>query len=553
MPPRHVYQARLVNKQWRAVFDRAVQQLLPSEQASSDQLQQVAAKFPNIHQLRLGRVASDAITNKVISDFRKLSQLQLISLPQTILLPSWLQQLSVLPCGVDFALTDTSLTLEFTDAAPSLQNLAHLQLSYCTELNKGMACFTALTSLQRLNIQAGYLHTDPEHGCYLLQTLRLDYPVEEEAIQATSLAVFGTLTQLTCLRLIGMAGDLSPAVAAQLSNLQKLQHLAIYAEQATGAEQLACLSSLTYLCIKSNAIQVTNDMISSLGQLQQLKSLVLEGSTIRESPEAMHMHRLQNGLDGLIALPNLGTLQFWGWLDSQAVAQVSRLTQLTRLTLWECGGLTTATLPCIASLNHIVHLDLSYQKLVGEAWVPVGTLTALTALHLHGCQQVTDETVRGLSTLTNLQTFDISHGVMKRGFYEDRISVQGIMLVGLLTSLRDLNLTDLTSMNDEAVEGLHTLTNLTQICLVGAHQFLHPAQNTGLLALTNLLSLDLSRSAQIDKMSRPDFQPLFAKLQKLRQLRYGADDFAYTLASEEPEPVEIYPSDQDKYAKLHIH
>lgn len=552
LAPEHVHKARLVNKHWRTACDRAIEQLSPSHTASTDQLQLIASSFPSVRHLKLGRVNSEAITSKVISGLKSLSQLQLISLPQQLLLPHWIHQLSTLHANVELALTDTSLTLEFTEAMPSLRNLAHLQLSYCTELSKGLPFFTALTNLQSLNIQAGYLHTDPEQGHYLLQTLRLDFPVDDP-IQAESLTVLSSLAQLTSLRLIGVAGDLSFPVAAQLTSFRKLQHLAIYVAQATGVAQLAVLASLTYLCIKSNAIQVTDDMISSLSQLQQLKSLVLEGSPIPDSREAKQKQMLHNGVDGLLGLPHLGTLQFWGWLDSQAVAHVSGLTRLTRLTLWECGGLTVQTLPCIATLKHLVHLDLSYQKLAGAEWNPVGELTRLTALHLHGCRQVTDETVRGLSTLTNLRTFDISHGVMKRSFYKDCLSVEGIRLVGLITSLRDLNLTDLTNINDKAVEGLHTLANLTQICLVGAHSLLHPAQNTGLLALTNLLSLDLSRSAHIDIMQRTDFQPLFAKLKKLRQLRYGADNFAYTLASEEPEAVEVYPSDQGKYAKLHCH
>lgn len=552
LDPEHVYKARLVNRHWRTACDKAVQQLSPSQTASTEDLQQIVSSFPNIHHLKLGRVNSDAITSRLIAGFKDLHQLQLISLPQQLLLPNWIHQLSTIHANVDLALTDTSLTLEFTDAMPSLRNLSHLQLSYCTELSKGLPYFTTLTNLQSLNIQAGYLHTDPEQGRYLLQTLRLDFPVEDP-IQADSLSVLSSLAQLTSLRLIGLAGDLSFPVAAQLTKLQKLQHLAIYVTQATGVAQLAALASLTYLCIKSNHIHVTDEMISSLGQLEQLKSLVLEGSAIPKGPQALQKRTLENGVDGLLRLPHLGTLQFWGWLNPQTVAHMAGLTRLTRLTLWECGGLTDMTLPCIATLEHLVHLDLSYQKLSGSEWDPVGRLTALTALHLHGCRQVTDETVRSLSTLTNLRTFDISHGVLKRNFYQDHLSVEGIRLIGLITSLRDLNLTDLTSINDQAVEGLHTLTNLTQICLVGAHHLLHPAQNTGLLALTNLLSLDLSRSSHIDKMQKSDFQPLFSKLSKLRQLRYGADNFAYTLASEEPESVEIYPSDQGKYAKLHCH
>lgn len=44
-------------------------------------------------------------------------------------------------------------------------------------------------------------------------------------------------------------------------------------------------------------------------------------------------------------------------------------------------------------------------------------------------------------------------------------------------------------------------------------------------------------------MDRSEFQALFAGLTNLKQLRYGADNFAYTLASDQPEAVENYPSD----------
>lgn len=552
LAPEHVYRVRLVNRHWRTACDKAVQQLSPSDRSTTAQLQQIASSFPSIHHLKLGSVDSDAINSQVISSFSHLSQLQLITLPQWLVRPHWITKVNALQAYLDFTVNDSSMTFDFTDTIPWLQKLVHLRLSYCTELAKGLPHLTALTNLQSLNIQAGYLHTDPEQGRYLLQTLRLDFPVEDP-IQSESLLVLGSLTQLTSLRLIGLTGDLSSPVAAQLTKLQKLQHLAIYVTQATGTAQLAALTTLTYLCIKSNAIHMTDAMMDSLSELQQLKSLVLEGSPIPDSSEEKEKQMLRNGVDGLLGLPHLGTLQLWGWLDWQTVAHMGHMTQLTRLTLWECGGLTAQTLPHIAMLKGLAHLDLSYQKLAGSEWDPVSKLTGLTALHLHGCRQVRDETVRGLSTLTNLEVFDISHGVLKRNFYRDRLSVDGIKLVGLITSLRDLNLTDLTNINDEAVEGLQTLTNLTQICLVGAHNLVHPAQNTGLLALTNLLSLDLSRSEHVDKMQKSDFKPLIAKLTKLRQLRYGSDNFAYTLASEEPEFIEVYPSDQDRFGKLHCH
>ena len=223
-------------------------------------------------------------------------------------------------------------------------------------------------------------------------------------------------------------------------------------------------------------------------------------------------------------------------LPAEAVDNLSALASLTCLTLWESEGVTPETLRSIATLRYLEYLDLSYNDLAGAEWGPIGALTALTALHLHGCHHVTDATVRCLSTLTNLQWFDISHGVMKRNFYQDHLTEEGIWMIGALTNLRDLNLADLTNLTDHAVLGLSSLTRLTHICLVGAHQLLHPVQqNSGLLAMKNLRSLDLSRSLHIDLMDRSEFQALFASLTNLKQLRYGADNFAYTLASDEPE------------------
>lgn len=526
-----------------------MQQLLPGEHTTSGQLLQLPGTFPSLQHLRLGRVSSTSISPSVISALGQLSNLSLISLPQQILLPDWFKQLSSLQCDLEIALSDTSLTYQFADLTSSLQNLAHLQLSYPSDLAKGLNSFSCFSRLQSLNIQAGILHTSPKQGRYLLDVALLDFPVD--AIPTDAFATLSALTQLTSLRLIGVSGDLDEATATQLSTLQKLQHLAIYVESSTGIFGLSALTSMTYLCIKGHALQITDDTINAIGKLQGLKSLVLEGSVIREGADA-ERHKLHDRLSGLASLPHLATLQFWGWLNTEAVAHLSALTQLTRLTLWESGGLTPETLKSIATLKHLEYLDLSYNKLAGAEWDPIGALTALTALHLHGCRQVNDETVRGLSMLTNLQWFDISHGVMKRDFYQDHLTEEGIWMVGALTSLRDLNLTDLTYLTDRAVLGLSSLTRLTQICLVGAHNFLHPAQNSGLLAVKNLLSLDLSRSLRIDEMQKSELQPLFSTLTNLKQLRYGADDFAYTLASDEPEAVEIYPSDQGKYAKLHM-
>ena len=548
LPPDTICQVRLVSRHWRAIFDKAVHQLVPGESTTSQDLLQLPNTFPSLQHLHLGKV-SNPITRPVLSALCQLSSLSLLSLPHQTELPDWFDQLNSLQCSLDIALTDSSLAYCCNSLRSSSQKLAHLQLSYPSDLSKTFSLLGTFSRLQTLNIQAGILHTSPRQGRYLLDVVLLDFPVEP--ISTDAFSTLATLTQLTSLRLIGVNNNLDAATAAQLSSLQQLQHLAIYVESSTGISGLSGLTSLTYLCIKGQALHISDDTINAIGKLQELRSLVLEGSIIREGADA-ERHKLHDRLDGLACLPHLATLQFWGWLNAEAVSHMSALTQLTRLTLWESAGVTPETLRSIATLKHLEYLDLSYNKLAGAEWNPIGALTALTALHLHGCRQVTDETVQGLSTLTNLQWFDISHGVMKRNFYKDKLTEEGIWMVGALTGLRDLNLTDLTNLTDRAVLGLSSLTHLTQSCLVGAHAFLHPAQNSGLLAMKNLLSLDLSRSSCIDDMKKCELQPIFSTLTNLKQLRYGSDDFAYTLASDEPEAVEIYPSDQGKYAKLHM-
>lgn len=543
-------QARLVSKHWRSVFDKTLQTLSPSAKTQPEHLLQLSSMFPDIACLRLGRVQNASINLSVLSALSQLSSLQTLALPQQVLLPDWFKHLSSLQCSLDVTLSDTSLTFELTKLADHLANLARLLLSYPLDLPQGLTSFPGFSSLQSLNIQAGILHTSPMPGHSLLSMAMLDFPVE--SIPTASFSVLGALTQLTSLRLIGVSGDLDAAAAAQLSSLQTLQHLAIYMESSTGIGEFSALTSLTYLCLKSQALHITDDTVNALGELQNLRTLVLEGS-VRTWREDDTKHILHDRLSGLARLPKLATLQFWGWLNTEAVDHLSALTSLTRLTLWESEGVTPETLKSIARLKHLQYLDLSYHDLMGAEWAPIGAMTALTALHLHGCRQVTDETVRCLSALTNLEWFDISHGVMKRNFYKDHLTEEGIWMVGTLTSLRDLNLTDLTQLTDHAVLGLSNLTRLTQICLVGAHRFLHPAQNSGLLAMKNLLSLDLSRSLHIDKMQRSEFQAVFASLTNLKQLQYGADDFAYTLASDEPETVEIYPSDLGDQGRARLH
>ena len=516
--------------------------------------------FPNLQELRLPEVLELYLgwfdrRKLLLSVINQLSNLKTIFLPpQQEILPPWCKHITRLQCDIGLTLLDTELTFEFRPARPasSLQNLAHLQLSYPKDLVKGLPALRNFSHLQSLNIQAGILQARPKLKEHILNVVTLDCPAE--AIQTSAFSVLSLLTQLTSLRLIGLAGDFGQATAAQLSSLKQLQHLAIYVESSTGIASLSALTSLTYLCLKGQAVHVSDDAFNSMGRLQQLKVLVLEGSVMAKGMQAAP--KLHDRLSGLAGLPHLRTLQFWGWLDEESVAHLSALQHLTRLTLWECVGVTSDSVNSIAKLDQLEYLDLSYNTLAGAEWHPLGALTALTALHLHGCQQVTDATVQGLLTLTNLQWFDISHGFMKRGFYKDQITAKGIGMIGEMTSLRDLNLTDLTRLTDCAVLGLSKLTQLTQICLVGAHNFRHPTENAGLLAMTSLLSLDLSRSLPIDDMEKPDFQPLFAALTNLKQLRYGADDFAYKLASDEPEPVEIYPTDQqqlqNEYGRLHM-
>lgn len=109
-------------------------------------------------------------------------------------------------------------------------------------------------------------------------------------------------------------------------------------------------------------------------------------------------------------------------------------------------------------------------------------------------------------------------------------------------------------MTDDALPGLSSLTRLTQLCLVGADKLLHLVQKSGLLAMKNLQSLGLSRSLHIDLKDKSEFQAFFASLTNLKQLRYGADNFAYTVASDEPDAVEIDPSDwgDQAHARLHM-
>lgn len=552
LPPAAASQARAVSRHWRAVCDRAISTLPLGNQTRPYELVQLPRMFPNLQHLGMTHVSNAAITPLVISALGQLKSLSSLHLPsQQHIFSSYfhITDLGNLDCGLDLTLADHSLTLELTSLASGLQNLARLQLSYPSELTKGLPAFSSFTRLQSLNIQAGILHTSPKHGQQLLDVVTLDFPVE--AIPISAFPLLGTLTQLTSLRLIGVAEDFDQAAAAQLSRLQQLQHLAIYVETATGISGLSALTSLSYLCLKGQQLHVSDDTITAIGRLRHLRALVLEGSVPHDGLDANP--KLHDRLSGLASLPHLETLQFWGWLDTESVDHLSALQHLTRLTLWESVGLTPETIKSIATLRDLEYLDLSYNSLKGAEWNPIGALTALTALHLHGCRQVTDETVQGLSTLTNLQWFDISHGVMKRDFYVDHLTEEGIWMVGALTSLRDLNLTDLSSITDRAVLGLSGLTQLTQICLVGAHKFANPAENSGLLAMKNLLSLDLSRSALIDAMHATTLQPLFASLTNLKQLQFGADDFAYTLASDEPEAVEIYPdAEQNKYAKLHM-
>ena len=453
-----ISQARLLNKHWRHVFDRSVQVLASTGATQTHQLLTLSSLFPKVSCLKLGHVQNTSINISVLSALSQLSHLQLLALPPQILLPPWFSALSNLTCKLDITLSDTSLESEVTRLVSSQQNIAHLLLSYPNELATGLNSFHHFANLQRLNIQAGILHTCPRQGHSLLSVILLDFPIEP--IPTSSFSILNSLTQLTSLRLIGVSGELDAEAAAQLSCLQRLQHLAIYVECSTGIAQLATLTSLTYLCLKSQALHITDDTVDALVELQNLQSLVLEGS-VRTRRQDGSMHTLCNRLYGLARLPQLATLQFWGWLNAEAVDHLSALTSLTRLTLWESEGLNAETIRSIATLRHLEYLDLSYHNLADSEWSPIRALTALTALHLHGCPEMTDATVRCLSTLTNLQWLDISHGVRKRDFYVDHLTEEGIRMVGALTSLHDLNLTDLTCLTDHAVLGLSGLSGLS--------------------------------------------------------------------------------------------
>ena len=113
-------------------------------------------------------------------------------------------------------------------------------------------------------------------------------------------------------------------------------------------------------------------------------------------------------------------------------------------------------------------------------------------------------------------------------------------MIGALTNLRVLNLTDLTNLTDHAVLGLSTLTRLTQILSIGAHKLQHPLESSGLLAMKSLHSINLFRIPHIDSLTAPEFQPLFKSLPNLRGVYSGPVDPVGMLCTDEPVAEDIY-------------
>ena len=239
----------------------------------------------------------------------------------------------------------------------------------------------------------------------------------------------------------------------------KLRGLYVYSD---GTVQIDTLSQFTNLETLQFFAETSDDDLSSLASLTELKDLTLSSESI------------QGNLNDLGQLINLTTLNIF-YTDglTGGIEELSGLTSLTSLALESCEGIT-GDISELASLIHLESLSIDSCANINGDISDLNVLDSLETLNIES------ENISG-----DLQSIDMPNLIS--------LTLSGNNISGNVDELSDISQLKRLDLNSENIGGdisaLKTLGNLSELCLSYCEGL--EGEASGLSTFTNLSTLEL--------------------------------------------------------------
>jgi F-box/leucine-rich repeat protein 14 len=161
------------------------------------------------------------------------------------------------------------------------------------------------------------------------------------------------------------------------------------------------------------------------------------------------------------------------------VLDLSRLTTLNSLELFDCSAVTDKEVQALSNLTRLTSLSLLNSiNVTSEGLLAVCSLTALTTLNLHGCNNMTAEGLRAMSSLTALATLDLR--------YCPNVTTEVLRALSNLTTLTALYLSYCRNVTSEGLQTLNSLAALRTLNLYNCPNVTAAAKQALRTAIPNL-------------------------------------------------------------------
>lgn len=414
--------SRLVCVHWKAVVDHNIEVLSPNSMKSK----QIVTLFSNLKTLHLTSCAN--IRNR---DLLILSRSNL--------------KLQTLTLGDDT--NKPWVTNRGLASISKIATLTCLNLQDCNSVtNNGLASLSNLGSLNRLSLK----------GCRKLTNCGLE--ALQHATSLTSLSLFG------CIRISDRG--LLPLTGLNLESLT----LGLTRVKDEGMSYIAQMTSLTALHFSNE--EMTELGLKQLSTLTQLQCLAL-CDCCEVSGEALSFLISQ-----LPFLQSLNLYKNWEFDDSQLARCLEYLCNVTFLDL-RGTWVTEEGVSQLTKLTNLQQLRLApHHEMWCDYLCVLSKLTQLTSLTINNCSSISFHLMESLRHLSNLQELDLSDDAYSENLAtKDTISPMVIEAFGMLTNLTSVDLSRRPIYEEHAIVLAERLPKLQTLTVAGCPLLLGEISN----------------------------------------------------------------------------
>lgn len=463
---------RLVCKEWLLLAEVLVRELAPTV---SDSLS-ILVKFKHVKHLDLSQVRSNSPA--LLSCLEKFKELCSVVLPKDAELADQLMAAAFLSRKQVTQVKCDSASLSLVTSLALFPQLTVLDITLPGGMGFVMQSLTSLPNLSCLRlINYQRSHSQDWHHLGQLQWLRelhLElYKLDDEAffafeklprleqlslpnmsgrnVTAAGTEALGRMTSLKSLRLCAATmGAATASVSDALTRLVRLEHLDLDGCDMTKPDVVDAaltLTSLTNLNLMAMADGQTANC-SRLANLTNLEHLDLSWNELNEE-----------WIEAASLLPRLHTLRL-AWcrtLTDEVLENLTRLTTLRVINMYQCGSATRARMLFLSALPQLTTLQLYRGKLSGQDWSLLGMLTNLEVLCLRACiYDHPEEFLGGIHVLQRLTGLDLC---------STPVQPQHLHQLTALPQLHQLDLSCLHCVSDELLEAVGKLRGLRYLDL----------------------------------------------------------------------------------------